>query len=103
LYEADLAVLALLAILLGFLKSHFILDKTAAKSINRILLFDDGTCLGAVYSKATWMLVLAMMGMGILLRHSSLPRPLLGIIYVTIGWALLWSSRNGWRAWRKKH
>ena len=103
LHNADLVVLALPAILLGFVKSHVILDKTAAKSIKRILLFDDGTCLGAVYSKATWLLVLAMMGMGMLLRHSSLPRPLLGMLYITIGWALFWSSRNGWRAWWRTH
>lgn len=103
LYEAGLAVFALPAILLGFLKSHFVLDRTAAKSIHRILLFDDGTCLGAVYSKMTWLLVLGMMGMGMVLRHLSVPRPILGGIYITIGWALFWSSRNGWRAWWRTH
>ncbi len=99
-YAADLAPLVFPAILLGFLKSHFILDKTALKSIQRILLLEDGTCMGAVYSKKTWLLVLAMMGMGALLRQSPVPKPLLGILYITVGWALFWSSRNGWKAWR---
>lgn len=99
LLDADLLFLAFPGIVLGFLKSHFILDKTAVKSIDRILHLQDGTCLGAVYSKKTWLLVLAMMGMGYLLRQSPLPRPLLGVLYITVGWALFWSSRNGWRAW----
>lgn len=103
LFTADLLVLALPAVLLGFLKSHFILDKTARKSIHRILLLEDGTCLGAVYSKKTWLLVLAMMAMGVFLRHSSFPRPWLGVLYIVIGWALLWSSRTGWQAWRNTH
>lgn len=101
LVPADRIILALPAVLLGFLKSHFILDKTAVKSINRILLLNDGTCLGAVYSKKTWLLVLGMMTAGIFLRHSSIPKPLLGSVYIMVGWALFWSSRNGWQAWRK--
>lgn len=102
LYRADLLVLVLPALLIGFLKSHFILDRTAIKSINRILLLEDGTCMGAVYSKKTWLLVLAMMALGVVLRQTSIPRPFLGTMYFIVGWALFWSSRNGWRAWRQK-
>ncbi len=103
LFNADLLILVIPALLLGLLKSHFILDKTARKSISRILLLKDGTCLGAVYSKQTWLLVVAMMTMGTLLRHSSFPRPLLGVLYITVGSALLWSSRNGWQTWMTTH
>jgi hypothetical protein len=46
------------------------------------------------------MLVLIMMGTGMALRQSTLPRELLGGLYVTIGWALLFSSRHAWMAWR---
>jgi hypothetical protein len=87
------------AFLLGTLKSLFFLDKAAGKSIQRILLLTDGTCLGAVYSIKTWMLVLLMMGTGMALRRSSLPPALLGTVYGTIGWALIYSSRHAWRAW----
>jgi len=89
------------ALLLGSGKSLFLLDKTAEKSINRILCFGDRTCLGAVYSIRTWLLVLAMIGTGYLLRQSSLPISLLGVLYATVGWALLLSSRLAWRAWLK--
>jgi hypothetical protein len=96
---ADLVLLAVPAILLGFGKSRYILDRTARKGVERILALKDGTCLGAVYSKWTWLLVLAMMAMGIVLRNSDLPRTLLAVVYVTVGWALLFSSRVAWYAW----
>ncbi len=92
-------IVVLPAIVTGSLKALFVLDKSARRGINRILTFKDGTCLGAVYSLKTWILVLCMMGMGVILRNSSLPITLLGFLYVTIGWALLVSSRLAWRAW----
>jgi hypothetical protein len=92
--------LALPAVIAGSLKSYFLLDNSARKGVYRILALADGTCLGAVYSIKTWLLVLVMIGSGVLLRHSSLPRELLGAVYMTIGWALFFSSRFAWQAWR---
>lgn len=89
------------AFLAGSLKAFFILDKSAQRGITRILNFKDGTCLGAVYSVKTWLLVLCMMAMGVILRNSALPDSLLCFLYITIGWALLLSSRLAWRAWLK--
>ena len=94
-------LLVALAVLAGSLKAHFILDKAARRGISRILTFKEGTCLGAVYSVKTWIMVLCMMGMGVILRNSSLPLNLLCFLYITIGWALLLSSRLAWRAWLK--
>ncbi len=87
------------AILTGSLKAYFFLDQSARRGISRILTFKNGTCLGAVYSVKTWILVLCMMGMGVILRNSFLPVGLLSFLYLTIGWALLLSSRLAWRAW----
>jgi len=89
------------AILFGTLKSLFILDKSAKKSIDRILLLADGSCLGAVYSLKTWLLVLVMMSLGFILRNSGISATILGTLYVTIGWALLFSSRSAWITWKK--
>ncbi len=88
------------ALIAGTLKSLFILDNTARKGVHRILEMADGTCLGAVYSIRTWLLVLVMIGSGMVLRQSALPRELLGGLYVAIGWALFYSSRHAWRAWQ---
>ena len=95
-YQAAIIITALIT---GTLKSYFVLDRSARKSIERILTFKDGTCVGAVYSIKTWFLVVFMMGTGIFLRNSSLPLSLLCFIYFTIGWALLFSSRLAWKAW----
>jgi len=95
-------VIIMTGFILGTFKSIFILDRSAKKSIERILDFKDGTCLGAVYSYKIWMLVVCMMGMGIFLRNSSLPLSLLCFIYVMIGWALLFSSRLAWQMWARE-
>ncbi|MDR2550475.1 MAG: hypothetical protein LBD10_09800 [Desulfobulbus sp.] len=85
--------------LLGTLKSLFILDKIARRSLDRIVRFQDGTCLGAVYSWKTWLLVLLMMATGIILRSQTEPGPVIGILYGAVGWSLCLSSRLGWREW----
>jgi hypothetical protein len=93
--------LLLPSFILGTAKSLLILDKSAQKSIYRIAQFQDGKCLGAVYSVKTWGLVLLMMSAGCLLRNSSLPKEFLGVFYVTIGWGLFFSSRHAWRTWQR--
>ncbi len=89
------------ALIVGAMKSLFILDRTAEKGVYRILSMADGTCVGAVYSIQTWMLVLVMIAAGKVLRSSDLPQEFLGGLYVAIGWALFFSSRHAWRAWHR--
>lgn len=91
--------LLLVAVVLGTLKSLIILDGVVRRSLMRIDLLKDGTCLGAVFSWKTWSLVLAMMAAGLLLRRVAPPGPWLGAIYCAIGWSLCFSSRLGWRQW----
>lgn len=87
------------SVTVGFAKSLLVLDKAASRGIERILKFEDGTCLGAVYSVKTWVLVLFMIGMGVILRNSTLPGMLLCFVYTGVGWSLLFSSRLAWIAW----
>lgn len=84
----------------GLIKSMLVLDKSAHKTISRIRELKQGSCIGAVYSPKTWLMVLCMMILGIFLRNSSLPVKLLCFIYITIGSALVISSRLGWQAYR---
>ncbi len=88
-------------LLFGSCKSLLVLDKSAKKGIQRILNFSDGTCVGAVYSIKTWLLVCCMMAVGYFLRHSALPLPLLALLYITVGWGLVMSSRHAWVVWNK--
>jgi len=85
--------------LLGTLKSLLVLDNVARRSIRRIVLFKDGTCLGAVYSWKSWMLVALMIGAGVVLRRIGQPGPLTGALYCAVGWSLCLSSRLGWMQW----
>jgi hypothetical protein len=89
------------ALIMGTAKSFFMLDRSAKKSINRIVATRDGRCLGGVYSIKTWLLVLVMMTAGCLMRNSTLPKEFLGLFYVSIGWGLLFSSRNAWFVWKQ--
>jgi len=89
----------LAALAVGTIKSLLILDKTARKTIERIVGMQDGTCLGAIYSWKTWLLVILMIGSGILLRTFFTPGIVIGLLYAAVGWALLFSSRLGWLAW----
>ncbi|MCB2217319.1 hypothetical protein [Desulfofustis glycolicus] len=86
-------------ILLGFVKSFFILDRSARRVIMRIGQFGDHTCIGAVYSWKTWFLVLAMIVSGITIRQTIDGWSLsIGTICVAIGCGLIYSSRFAWRA-----
>ncbi len=91
--------LVLVALVLGTAKSLLILDKTAKNSLQRIMELGDNTCIGAVYSWKTWLLVALMMSFGIIMRRLTEPGMVIGTLYVAIGWALFLSSRHGWNQW----
>lgn len=91
--------MVLLALVLGTAKSLLVLDKTAQKSLKRIMEMNDNTCIGAVYSWKTWLLVALMMIFGIIVRRFAEPGMVIGTLYLAIGWALLLSSRHGWIQW----
>jgi len=87
------------AFAVGTAKSLLVLDRTARRGVERIVRMQDGTCLGAIYSWKTWFLVALMISSGILLRTFFSPGAIIGTIYLAIGWALLLSSRFGWKEW----
>lgn len=95
-------LLVVIAACLGTMKSLLILDATARKSILRILHFRENTCLGAVYSWKTWLLVALMMSAGYLFRQMPQLKNSLAILYCSIGWALCLSSRYGWYHWYRQ-
>ncbi|MEN8134714.1 MAG: hypothetical protein ABFS18_04150 [Thermodesulfobacteriota bacterium] len=92
--------LLLISLLVGTFKSWAVLDRVAVKNMIRIFEKGEYSCLGGVYSWKTWLLVVVMIVSGRLLRASSLQAWLVGLIYVTVGWSLFWSSRKVWVSWR---
>jgi hypothetical protein len=83
----------------GTLKSLLVLDGAARKNIKRILACSERHCIGGVYSFRMWGLVLLMIVGGRLLRTIA-SDSFTGFLYLTVGWALILSSRLFWQKWR---
>lgn len=97
LHTAGRVWLLLPAMAVGTAKSLLLLDKSARENLLRLSAKEDGDCLGGIYSVKMWGLVVMMIGLGWLLRHSGLPGEITGAVYGAIGWALLFSSRLVWQ------
>jgi len=78
-------VVALLIHRFGFLK---IVDK----NIERILPMVEKKCLFSFITWKSYMIIIVMVAMGALLRHSAIPKQYLAIVYIGIGLALILSS-----------
>ena len=100
LYNHQLFWPVLAVLVLGGLKSRFLLDRSARKNIIRILAMKENSCLGAVYSLKMWGLVLVMMLAGRGSRELGLPTHWVALLYLMVGCALFLSSRLYWRQWR---
>jgi hypothetical protein len=96
-------VFLLLGLGLGTLKYFLVIERAARKNIARIVARPEGMCLGGVYSWGMWGMVVCMMIGGRLLRNSSVPPLVVGVIYIAVGWALLLSSRLIWQEWKERN
>jgi len=80
----------------GFLAAmpihHFGFLKIADKNLNRLLPLTEKRCLFSFMTWRSYIIVLVMVSMGIMLRHSALPKPYLSILYSGIGLALFLSG-----------
>ena len=93
--------LAAPALLIGTVKSLLVLDRSARRNLDRILLRRDGSCLGGVYSIGMWVMIAAMMLVGRLLRQSGVAPEITGVVFTGIGWGLFFSSRVLWGGWAR--
>jgi hypothetical protein len=66
--------------------------KIADKNLNRLLPLTQKKCVFGFMTWRSYFIVLIMVSMGITLRHSSLPKQYLSIIYNGIGLALFLSG-----------
>lgn len=71
---------------------HFGFLRVVDKNLARILPMEGGRCLFSFLSWKSYLIVLVMIAMGIALRHSSIPKPFLAVMYIAIGLALILSS-----------
>lgn len=85
-------IIVISGIVLALLFERFKFKRFATKNINRIKAKAEKSCVFSFMSWQTYLVVAGMMSMGILLRHSSLPKEYLSILYIGIGGALFLSS-----------
>jgi hypothetical protein len=71
---------------------HFGFLKLADRNLERIARLPDRTCVFSFISWKSWLLIVVMIAMGMILRHSSIPREYLSVIYMGIGLALFLSG-----------
>ena len=79
-------------ILLALLVHHFGFLKIVDKNLKRILQMNGKRCLFSFIPWKSYLIIVAMVAMGVLLRHSMIPKKDLAILYIGIGLALILSS-----------
>jgi hypothetical protein len=89
------------AIGIGLAKGKFVLDKTAARVIERSAALTATNPFKSVFEMfggKTIALIASMMFIGYVLRVAGVSYEIRGLIYLAVGTGLLWSCRNYWRS-----
>ena len=71
---------------------YFGFSKIAERNIERISLLVEKTCVFAFQTWKAYLIIGFMITLGVLLRHSAIPKQYLAIVYSTIGGAIFLSS-----------
>jgi hypothetical protein len=79
------------------LTAAFLFSRVARKNIARIEGKRDRVCVFAFQAWRGYLLVAFMIALGVTLRHSPLPRPLLAFLYLGIGGGLVGGSVRYYR------
>jgi hypothetical protein len=87
--EQAALVLVAFSLLIGYLKGRYVLGKSAYKGVERIRLFSNPTSLTNIYSAKYYILLAAMVGLGMSVKFLGLPVDVRGMIDVAIGSALI--------------
>ena len=90
----------LVALVIGFLKGKFVIQKVALKYYKRadVVNFSNNTSSiffgwAQILGIRGFVLIGLMMGLGGALRRSPIDRPILGILYLAVGIALVYASK----------
>ncbi len=78
-------ILAILSVRWGF-------GSIAQKNIRRLRRLPDRGCLFAFQAWKSYLIIMVMIALGVTLRHSSIPKHFLAVVYTAIGGALIGGS-----------
>lgn len=85
-------VFSSLGFALALIIHHFGFLRIVDKNLGRILPMEGRRCIFSFMPWKSYLLIMVMIIMGFLIRHSSLPKPDLAVLYGGIGTALILSS-----------
>lgn len=77
---------------LAVIAARFMFRGIAAKNIDRIHRGPGRASILAFQPWKSYLIMVSMMGLGIVLRHSAVPKPALAVVYAAIGGALMLAS-----------
>jgi hypothetical protein len=78
--------------LLALVVYYFGFSRIARKNIDRLFQYPEKVCFFAFQAWKSYLIIAIMASLGAFLRHTSLPKQYLAVIYLTIGGALVFSS-----------
>jgi uncharacterized membrane protein len=90
-------LLGLAGITLSLLIHPFGFSRLVDRNIDRILPMKNKVCIFAFQAWKSYLIIIIMVGMGIALRHSPLPKPYLSVIYIGFGGAMILSGLRYFR------
>ena len=77
---------------------HFGFLKLVNKNLVRISELPQRPCVFSFISFKSYIIIIIMVSMGIMLRHSAIPKQYLSVLYIAIGMALFLSSIRYFRS-----
>jgi hypothetical protein len=87
--ENGVIVLIVIGMLIGYAKGRYVLGKSAIAGVERIRSFPNPTSFGNIYSAKYYILLGAMVGLGMSMKYIGLSADVRGVIDVAIGAALI--------------
>lgn len=87
--------------MLALMIHHFGFLKLVDRNIDRITAMEGKVCIFGFQPWKSYLIIIVMIGMGTILRHSALPRQYLAVIYTGFGGAMVLSSIRYFRIFFK--
>lgn len=88
----NISIFIVTGVIIALLIHHFGFSKIANINLQRILLKDNKSCFFSFYPWKSYLIIVVMVILGITLRHSTIPKHYLAVLYIGIGLALALSS-----------
>lgn len=90
--DVNVYLFAGVGIVVALLAHHFGFLRIVDRNLERILPMNEKKCMFAFIPWKSYLIIMVMITMGAILRHSMIPKQYLAVLYTGIGLALILSS-----------